>query len=223
MICHWITHWVVKWGSYWLLSKHLCLIVFSNKFLETYEVPSTFKLCGLVIAQVQRSIRLPEKYLSTSCSQMIFLWGGGGDLDSRNVARCECLCFWAQLLFGTGFVQDRYLSDGAAFVEKCTPSFTVAEITLSLPLPEPFLQLRLHLKNKSTLVLLHPLWLFYSLFEHALEYPLKLIPKMVLLGGKIDIHQSFTISPGSREASIGRLLALTKSPFVSAQFDCLAI
>lgn len=52
------------------------------------------------------------------------------------------------MLFGTGFVQNRYLSDCAALSEQRTPSFTVAQVTLSLPLPKALLELRLDLHTQ---------------------------------------------------------------------------
>lgn len=52
------------------------------------------------------------------------------------------------MLFGTGFVQDRYLSDCAALGEQRAPSFTVAQVTLSLPLPKALLKLCLDLHTQ---------------------------------------------------------------------------
>lgn len=56
------------------------------------------------------------------------------------------------MLFGTGFVQDGYLSDRAALSEQRTPSFTVAQVTLSLPLPKALLQLRLDLHTRDNII-----------------------------------------------------------------------
>ncbi len=67
---------------------------------------------------------------------------GSGDVVGREGVR-----LWGRLIFGTGFIQDRYLSDCAAFSEQHTPSFVVAQVTLSLPPPKPLLQFCLYLNT----------------------------------------------------------------------------
>lgn len=63
---------------------------------------------------------------------------------------CEDMCVRARCVFGAGLVQHRDLSDSAAVGEERPPLFAVAQVTLSLPLPEALLQLCLHLNVTHT-------------------------------------------------------------------------
>lgn len=68
-------------------------------------------------------------------------------LNCRDAAHRQGAYLRGWLVFGAGFVQDRYLGDRAAFSEQCTPSFTNAQVTLCLPLPKSLLQFCLYLNT----------------------------------------------------------------------------
>lgn len=117
------------------LLKKQCSIL-----IRRYLKRSTIRLCGLVSAN-QAGV---EKDTTTGA---VGCFSHSGDIAvCDGIGEGACLRDW--LIFWARFVQDRYLSDCAAFSEQGAPSFTVAQVTLSLPLPKPLLELSLHLKSR---------------------------------------------------------------------------
>lgn len=74
--------------------------------------------------------------------------GVPGDSDRRHAAGGGAL-----RLSGAGLVQDGHLRDGAGVGEERPPALAVPQVVLGLDLPEPLLQLRLHLDTTQEAVL----------------------------------------------------------------------